>query len=652
MSSLFGISTSALAANYAALNTISNNIANSNTPGYSRQSVTLETEKGQFSGAGFLGRGVRVSTVTRASDEFLTREVSQASAQASMDEARLDQLQQLEKLFSTGSNSIGQTAQNVLNAFADVATNPQDAAARQVVLSRAAQLANQVSTAGSQMVSMQQGVVSDLRTSVSDVNRLSSLVANLNQQIASYRGTGHSPNDLLDQRDQAINDLSQYLQITTIPAEDDTLSVFIGGTQRLVLGNEAVELSVTQDTYDANKARISIQDFSGARELDSSTIAGGSIAGLLKFQDQDLTDARNMLGQISAALSSRVNEQQSYGLDLNGSAGDPIFSVGDARILPASTNHKTAGNFTATVGITVTDATQLQATEYELRPDPANAGLYLVTPLSGGVASGASISYDPSALPAQEIDGFTLSIGVPAPAATDRYLIQPVTTAAQGMQRVLDDPKGIAAASPVTATIASTNTGTATIGSLTVVSSSINPTLTANINFTSGSGAYSWSLVDSSSTVVSSGTGTWQAGQPISLNGFELTLSGVPANGDDITVAPTTYPASNNGNARAMLALRDETMVGVSSSSQGFTVTAAYAQNMADIGVRVQGAKSTAEVSASIAQTAKDALTNTTGVNLDEEAARLIQYQQSYQAAAKVLQTAQSVFDTLLNMTA
>jgi flagellar hook-associated protein 1 FlgK len=650
---LFSISTRALAADYAALTTIGNNISNANTPGYSRQEVQLATEGGQYTGAGFFGRGVRVTTVSRASDAFLTREVALSTSQSSMDSARLDQLKQLEKLFPTGDQSIGQAAQNMLNSFADVSTNPQDAAARQVVLSRASQLAAQMRASGEQMTVMQQGIVADVRSSVDTVNQLASQVANLNQQIASYNGTGHSPNDLMDQRDQAINEINKYVQVTTIPAADGSIGLFIGGTQRLVLGNEAQKLTVTGDTYDASKARISIQDFSGARELDSATLAGGSIAGMLQFQDQDLTDARNMLGQIAAALSSRVNEQQSYGLDLGNppSAGAAIFSVGSPRVLPASTNGKTAGNFTATVGISVTDATKLQASEYELRADPNNAGLYLVTPLSGGLPAGASISYDPAAVPAQVIDGFTLNIGTPAPSATDRFLIQPVSQAAQSMQRVLNDPKGIAAASPVTGTVAATNTGTATLASLTVVSSALDPTLTANINFTSGTGDYSWTLTDATNTVVSSGTGTWQPSQPIALNGFELRLDGVPANGDSVTVAPTTYPASNNGNARAMLALRDDPMVGQSATSAGFSVTAAYAQDMADIGVRVQGAQSTSDISTAIAKSAKDSLSNQTGVNLDEEAARLIQYQQSYQAAAKVLQVAQSVFDTLINMT-
>jgi flagellar hook-associated protein 1 FlgK len=135
--------------------------------------------------------------------------------------------------------------------------------------------------------------------------------------------------------------------------------------------------------------------------------------------------------------------------------------------------------------------------------------------------------------------------------------------------------------------------------------------------------------------------------------GLELRLNGVPRSGDTFQVSPTQYPASDNGNALAMIDLRDEGLVGRQVLSDGTvvagdTITAAYGQAMADIGVRVQGATAAAEVSAAVLKDADSALESKVGVNLDEEAARLIQYQQSYQAAAKVLQIAQSVFQTLL----
>ena len=143
----------------------------------------------------------------------------------------------------------------------------------------------------------------------------------------------------------------------------------------------------------------------------------------------------------------------------------------------------------------------------------------------------------------------------------------------------------------------------------------------------------------------SSGTGTWSAGQPIALNGFELQLDGVPAAGDAFSVARTAFPEANNGNALALAALRDERTI------DGQNFTDAYASMMAGVGVRVQGARTSADISQAVAQSAEDRRVSQVGVNLDEEAARLLQFQQSYQAAAKVLQVAQSLFDTLLRTT-
>jgi flagellar hook-associated protein 1 FlgK len=324
-------------------------------------------------------------------------------------------------------------------------------------------------------------------------------------------------------------------------------------------------------------------------------------------------------------------------------AGAAIFATGSPVALPASTNARDAGgNFIASVSLTVADASQLQASDYELMPDAGTPGNYLVTRLSDGlvrsVANGATI------------DGFTVTVNAPAPAATDRFLLQPSSQAAGEMRRTLDRAVGIAAASPVTATVGVGNTGTATIASMNVVSSALNPALTANVAFTNNSGAYSWELRDASNALVSSGTGTWTAGSPISLNGFELRLNGVPQTGDTLQVRPTPYPEGNNGNALSLLALRDLDMVGRVGATAGASVSAAYAQAMADIGVRVQSAKSAQTISQAVADNAEAVRAGESGVNLDEEAARLLQFQQGYQAAAKILQSAQTVFDTLLNL--
>ncbi|MDQ6640184.1 MAG: flagellar hook-associated protein FlgK [Pseudomonadota bacterium] len=662
ISSLLTIGSRAMTANYAALQTTGNNVANANTAGYSRQSVELATAFSQQTGSGFFGKGVDVATVSRAHSDFLTREAATTASLAAADQARSSQLQQLETVFATGEAGLGYSAQQMFNAFVDVSNKPQDSSARQVALARVGDLATRFRTASDQIDSIQSGIAQDLRTAVTSINALTVRIADLNQRIANAKGTGHEPNDLLDQRDTAIADLSKIAQVTTVAAADGTVGVFLGGAQKLVLGGESTPLTALADPYDPAKVQIGISEGGTTRAFPDGFVAGGSAAGLLRVQNHDLGDARGLLGQLASAIAGSVNAQQALGLDLGqpAGAGAPLLAIGAAAVAPSSNNAKAGGVPVASyvnglgvrvpsVSIAVVSTSELQPSDYELVADPSlPAGSYRLTRLSDGAAQTVS---DGSI-----VDGFRIDIAAPAPAARDRFLLQPVSPATRSIVRSLDDPKGIAAASPVTATVAATNTGTATVASLAAVSASINPNLTATITFTDNSGNYSYSLVDTTSVLPTvNGTGTFVAGQPIALNGFALKLNGSAKLGDSLVVAKTAYPAGDNGNANALLALRDATFVGQRTISPGVVapgvnVTDAYASALASIGVRVQSASLAADQSAQVASDAKTAEAEKSGVNLDEEAARLIQYQQSYQAAAKMLQIAQSVFDTLLKI--
>jgi flagellar hook-associated protein 1 FlgK len=662
ISSLLTIGSRAMTANYAALQTTGNNVANANTAGYSRQSVELATAFSQQTGSGFFGKGVDVATVSRAHSDFLTREAATTASLAAADQARSGQLQQLESVFQTGEAGLGYSAQQMFNAFVDVSNKPQDASARQVALARVGDLATRFRTASDQLDSIQSGISQDLRTAVSSINALTTRIADLNQRIANAKGTGHEPNDLLDQRDTAIADLSKIAQVTTVGAADGTVGVFLGGGQKLVLGAESTPLTALADPYDPAKVQVGITEGGTTRAFPDGFIAGGSVAGLLRVQNHDLGDARGLLGQLASAIAGSLNAQQALGLDLGQPSGPgaPLLAVGAASVAPSSNNAKVGGVPVASyvnglgarvssVSITVVSTSELQPSDYELVADPAlAAGSYRLTRLSDGTAQTVSNG--------SVVDGFRIDIAAPAPAARDRFLLQPVAPATRSIVRALDDPKGIAAASPVNATMPATNTGTATVASLAAVSASINPNLTATITFTDNSGNFSYSLVDTTSVLPTvNGTGSLVAGQPVSLNGFALNLNGIPKLGDSVSVAKTAYPAGDNGNANALLALRDATFVGQKTISPGVVapgvnVTDAYASALASIGVRVQSASAAADQSAAIASDAKTAEAEKSGVNLDEEAARLIQYQQSYQAAAKMLQIAQSVFDTLLQI--
>jgi flagellar hook-associated protein 1 FlgK len=638
MSGLMTLGARAMFANYAALQTTSANIANANTAGYSRQQVELATAGGQYTGAGFFGRGVSVETVTRATDAFLTREAAVSRASAAEDATRLEQLSRLEQVFPPGEQGLGHAAGSLLNAFVDVANRPQDISARQVVLARADELATRFRDASAQIDILQAGVSADLAGTVATVNTLAQRVTELNRQIAAVQSSGHTPNDLMDQRDLMISELSEHIQVTSIRANDGTLGLFIGGGQPLVMGTSAQQLKALPDLYDPSRTRLTLSQAGSDLRLSAEGLGGGSLAGLLKFQNEDLSDARALVGQLASAITSQLNDQQALGLDLRQPAatGSPLLELAAPRVLPSTLNTG-AGSVT----ISVTDARQLQASEYMLRTDPNNAGQYLLQRLSDGL--------ERSVTSGDTIDGFQIDVAS-APNDGDRFLLQPVSNAASGAALALADPRGIAAASPVSATIGADNTGTASIESLRTVSA---PTagVTVDISFTDDVGGYSWSGSDGSA-----GGGTWTAGEPISINGFELRLRGVPRSGDQLQVAPTVYSGANNGNALALLSLRDERMVGEEllpggSLSPGETITDAYARAMADIGLKVQGTRSSSAITSAVAKATRDTLSSRTGVNLDEEAARMIQFQQSYQAAAKMLQVAQGVFDTLLQMT-
>jgi flagellar hook-associated protein 1 FlgK len=584
-SGIFSLGTTAMVASQATLDTIAHNISNVNTPGYSRQQVELATEGGLFTGAGFYGRGVKVVTVTRQTNEFLTKEVNLNTAQAASDQTRLDKLKQLETVLPTGETGLGYAAGQVLNAFVDVANQPQDISARQVVLSRAQDWVSRMNTAGQQIDDLQSGVIADLGTAVGQINMLTKQIASINQQIAKFQGSGHAPNDLLDQRDLLVKKLNEQTQVNTVAADDGTISVFMGGGQLLVLSNQSEQLKVVRDPSDPSQGRVALVTNGSDRILDSSQMTGGALQGLIEFQDSDLADTRKQLNTFCANFADAVNAQQALGVDLEGNP---------------QTTFDASGNPVA-------------------------------TPLFSNTAT------------------------------------------ASGIKLTMTAPKGLAVASPLVATPAVANTGTAKVDTLDMVRAL--PTGTAVDAGTSlptnGSPLtvvfetdasdptkLTYRFVDSAGNPYkdTSPPRSWTAGTPINDQDpnstptqelFNLNISGVPKAGDTIQISTTSYPGANNGNAMTMLGLRDKTIVSLDGVSKA-TVTDAYSQMIGSLGVIVQGGQTALDISKTLKDNSEQTQASTSGVNLDEEAARLIQFQQSYQAAAKVLQIAQSLFTTLL----
>lgn len=640
MSGLLSVGTRALQANQVMLQTAGNNIANVNTPGYSRQSAVLQTTTGQFTGGGYIGKGVDIQTIQRNFSAFLTRQSALASATGAADSSRADKLKQLEGLFPGGTAGLGATINDMLNAFSDVANAPTDLTARTVALTRVDEAAKRMRSASQNLDDLQSGVAQELGQKVSNINSLAQSIADINDKIARTQGSGQPPNDLLDQRDQLVRDLNQYVQTSSITASDGTVGIFLAGSQALVLGSTVSPVSIVKDDFgDPLKSKLAISRGGQVITLDENALGGGEVAGLLRFQNNDLVEGRNLLGRLTLAISTSMNNQHQLGLDLDGNAGGNLFTptvFGAGNILKPSAP-ATLNTGTASLALSISDVTQFVASDYEMNFTSATSGT--MTRRSDGVVTAFT------SVPVT-IDGLNLSIPSGSANPGDRFLLKPFSTTASNISAEFSAPRALAVASPVAGSLGTGNTGSMQLSSLLARSNPV--ALTPVVLTFTGANSYTRSdeiPANATTFTYTSGQvieGTTPATNPLSQ--WSLTLQGVPKAGDTFTVQqqPAAFRNLNAGNASAMTGLRDVAMFDGSALSDG------YASLISQIGIRTQSANYSAEVSSSIAANLERDRTGVSGVNLDEEAAKLLQYQQAYQASAKMMQIAQGIFDTLI----
>ncbi|MBP7330627.1 MAG: flagellar hook-associated protein FlgK, partial [Alicycliphilus sp.] len=302
--SLLSVGARALLANQTALQTTGHNIANVSTAGYSRQSVHLQTVQGQFSGSGYIGNGVNVVTIMRNHNELLTRQAAAAQAVQAGDTVRAERLTQLQDVFQGGATGLGAAISDMLNSLVDVVAAPSDITARTVTLTRMDEMASRMRNSGNQLHELEYSVNEQLTNNATRINQLAQSIAEANEQVARAKGNGQSPNDLLDRRDQLIRELNQYIQTTQIPADDGSIGVFIGGSQALVLGNQAASVSVAESQLftGSNQMRLFFnRPGATPSEMQEDMLGGGEMAGLLKFANNDLVEGRNLLGRMALA---------------------------------------------------------------------------------------------------------------------------------------------------------------------------------------------------------------------------------------------------------------------------------------------------------------------------------------------------------------
>jgi flagellar hook-associated protein 1 FlgK len=628
MADLLSTSVSGLLAFQQALDVTSNNIANASTPGYSVETANLTPLPGQASAGGYVGSGVTVDGITRSYSELLSQQVRGSQASYSSLNTLATQAAQIDNLLSASSTGITSGLQSFVNALQTLAGSPSSSAARQALLSQAQALAQQLTGYDAQISQYGGTLEQQISGDVTQVNTLASGIASLNTQIANdLAGTGEAPNQLMDQRDTLLDQLSQYASVNTASEPNGMLDVYIGTGQALVTGGTAQQLSTLPNQYNASELDIGITSGGGTADV-TSEITGGELGGLLASRTQVLDPAQNALGQISVALATIVNQQQASGMDQTGAPGQPMFTVGGVQTLASSANIGSA-----TLAVTRTTLGALTTDDYTLRYSGGAWQLQDATTGQAVALSGAGTSASPF-----QAAGISIVVSG-TPASGDSFLVQPTAAATAGLAVALTDPAQIAAASLAQTGVGAANAGTGTISAATVNPATWVPD-TYTLSFTSAS---QYQVTSSAGTVVAAGTYT--AGQPIAFQGAQVTVSGTPASGDSFTVrSSTAADAGDNTNANALLSA-----LGAASLGGGTTSLSGAANNLiARIGIVTQQAQSNAAAQQSVNQDATTARSNLSGVNLDDQAAKMLQYQQAYQAMAHVIQTSEEMFTSLI----
>ena len=622
MPSMLGNGTSALLAFQRALNTVSHNIANASTPGYTRQRIELSNRVGGDPGAGYTGAGVVVQGITRLSDALVTGRLLDSGGELGRLQLQASLAGRVDRLFSDASTNLTSPWSNFFDAVDGVSAEPGSNAARQDLLARANALTARFDLLDAGLQQVDDEIDAKLVGGAEEVNRLAEGIAKLNVEI-SRSGQGGPAPDLLDQRDRLVSELTTLVGVTTLPQEDGSLNVFTSGGQPLVVGATSSRFIAQPDDYRPDRSVLVLQTPTGVVRLGPGTL-GGSLGASVSLRAEMVDPTRAELGRIATGLALATNAQSARGMDLNGNPGTDFFSLPAPVGAPSRLN---AGS--GTLAITTSDLGNLTGAPFVLRFD--GAGWVATDAISGATVpmTGTGTAGDPLV-----VGGLSIVTGG-APAANDRFLVEPTGQAARGIAVAINDPNRIAAASLVRPSADLGNLGQARVVSL-AVNDATNPALTTPSNVV---------FLDATTYSIDGGPPQpYVPGGPISANGWTLVLDGLPAAGDSFSVGPNQAGSSDNTNMRAGADIEGLRVLGNGNTSLNDAIgglTTRIGSTARDAAVSLQGQEA---INAGITAERE----GLSGVNLDEEAANLLRYQQAYQAAAQVIATSDTLFQAVL----
>lgn len=680
MADLLNIGLSGLRVSQSQLTVTGHNIANVNTPGFSRQNATQATTLPQFSGSGYIGSGVNLTDVRRSYSEFLTAQLRNTTSLSSDVDAYKSQIDQLDSLLAGTTTGIAPSLQKFFAAMQTAAEDPANIPARQLVLSEAEGLARRFNTIYDRLDAQNDSLNKQMSSVTDQVNRLAGSIASLNDAIAVAAANGQQPNDLLDARDEAIRQLSTYVGVSVVPQGDGSQSIFVGTGQPLVVGSSANRLEAVPGKGDPT--RFEIEFVSGdARQGVTSLLSGGELGGLIRYRQETLDSSLNAMGRLALAISDQVNTQLGQGLDLKGQVGAALFGDFNDPGLAALRVKAFSGNSNAQPLLNITNTSLIGTSDYQMEYDASATPPYKVRRLSDNQEMVVSDSTPSGTLTIKDSagrdQGFQIALGSPPPTTGDKFILQPTRSAAKDIAAVLDQADQLAFAAPLHSQANLQNKGTGAIGQPSI-NNVLKPMSQAHLaaissismNYTAGTpGTLSFSGLPPGVTITQPASGSLNVnpgqtnelsytlsvttGTPATTQEFQITqsFSGRAETGDSFSLAVSANGVSDNRNALKLVDLQTKAAVGVDAlvGGTGVSFTDGYGDLVERVGTLTAQARVDSEASIAILKQATDNRDSLSGVSLDEEAGNLIKFEQYYNASSQVIQVARSLFDTLMS---
>jgi flagellar hook-associated protein 1 FlgK len=661
--SVLGVGLTGLNAAQAGLITTQHNISNASTPGFHRQQIIQGTANPQLYGAGYFGQGTSVEAVKRVYSQFLDNQVSLSETTSSYLDSFYTQVKQIDNLLADPTAGLSPSLQDFFNSVHAVAADASSVPARQGMLSSASALVGKFGTLSEQLQGMRDGVNGQIVSSVGEINSYISQIATLNDQIRLAQSTtlGAQPNDLLDQREQLTGELNKLVNVSVVKQDDGSVNLFIGSGQALIVGNRVFNLTTAKSTEDPENTVVAYSSGgSTAAPLSDNSLTGGTLGGLLSFRNTTLNSAFNGLGRVAVGLAQTFNEQHKLGVDLNGAQGGNFFNLSSATPAVISNLNNTGGAI-LTASYTPLQSAALTTDNYRISFDGTN---YALTNLTTG-SNVAGVTNAATLVAAVGNLGLTLNVNATVPPLSgDHWLLLPTRYGTSAISMAITNTSQIAAAAPVKTSTTLSNTGSGEI-SAGAVDSTFSFPLAAAVTLTYNSGTGKFSAAPAQAvTVTSGGTSTsyasgtpftYVSGATISFGGISLVITGSPANTDTFTVSPNSGAsfAAVSDSRNALLLAGLQTSSTLANNANG-TATASYqgvySQLVSEVGNKTREFEVRSKAQAIVVSQAQQQQQSLSGVNLDEEAANLVRYQQAYQAAGKSMQIAATLFATLLSI--